>query len=167
MKATMAWRCRACDGCGERLLMFNGFPPMIIGSLLKNGGLGSLSISELIRLLGFPTYEGDTCHGKKGQQRGHIPGVGRQVPGKGKTSIFGSQPRGTYNDAKIDDMLVSRDKVIDPAKEEAKWQRRELDLLRRVVGGGSGTEGESGSGGGGDDQPGGDKDASGDDDKGH
>nr|GEX67555.1 auxilin-like protein [Tanacetum cinerariifolium] len=33
----------------------------------------------------------------------------------------------------IDEMLASRDKTIDEAKEEAKRTRRELELLRRVV----------------------------------
>nr|GFA26872.1 hypothetical protein [Tanacetum cinerariifolium] len=59
---------------------------------------------------------------------------GRQVAEKGKTLIFGSQPRGTYTDVEIDDMLASRDK--------------------RKNGGGSGA-------GGGNDQPGGDEDADG------
>ncbi|GJZ33914.1 hypothetical protein Tco_0579350 [Tanacetum coccineum] len=90
---------------------------------------------------------------RKGKQRGHILG--------------------------IDEMLASRDKTIDEAKEEAKRTKRELSLLRRVVmsdnrmshmfthlGSQSEIDGgsESGSGGGGDDEPGGDEDAGGDDD---
>ncbi|GJT81794.1 hypothetical protein Tco_1056136 [Tanacetum coccineum] len=42
-------------------------------------------------------------------------------------------PRGMYIDAEIDEMLTSRDKMIDEAKEEAKRTRRELELLRGVV----------------------------------
>ncbi|GKF39111.1 hypothetical protein Tco_0119172, partial [Tanacetum coccineum] len=121
-----------------------------------------------------------------GKQRGHIPRIGRVVAGKGKTTIFADQPRGTYIDAEIDAKLASRGKALDQAKEDAKRQKWELDLLRRVVtsddrmsqmlrqlgsqseiDGGSGARGGSGSGGGGDDQPGGDEDADVDDDEGH
>ncbi|GJW12135.1 hypothetical protein Tco_1577962 [Tanacetum coccineum] len=42
-------------------------------------------------------------------------------------------PRGTYTNAEIDEMLTSRDKMIDEPKEEAKRTRPELELLRRVV----------------------------------
>ncbi|GJR41458.1 hypothetical protein Tco_1217142 [Tanacetum coccineum] len=116
---------------------------------------------------------------RKGKQRGYIPGVGRVLTGKGKTAIFANQPRGTYTDAKIDEMLTSTDKTIDEAKEEAKRTRRELELLRRVVksdgwmsqlltqlGSQSEIDGDnrSGSGGGGDDESGEDEDAGGDDD---
>ncbi|GKC30200.1 hypothetical protein Tco_1037494, partial [Tanacetum coccineum] len=52
---------------------------------------------------------------KKGKQQGHIPGVG------------------TYTEAEIDDMLASRDKLLDAAKKEAKRQKQEIDLLKRVV----------------------------------
>nr|GEV98454.1 hypothetical protein [Tanacetum cinerariifolium] len=52
---------------------------------------------------------------RKGKQRGHIPGVGKVVSEKGKTAIFAAQPRGTYTEAKIDEMLTSRDKTIDKA----------------------------------------------------
>ncbi|GJX56028.1 hypothetical protein Tco_0285925 [Tanacetum coccineum] len=108
-----------------------------------------------------------------GKQRGHIPEVSRVLARNGTTAIFGYQPRGMYIDAEIDEMLTSRDKMIDEAKEEAKRTRRELELLRGVVrfddqmsqlltqlgshseiGRGSG----SGSGGGGDDESGEDDD---------
>ncbi|GJR42211.1 hypothetical protein Tco_1310314 [Tanacetum coccineum] len=49
-----------------------------------------------------------------------------KVVGRGKTQIFGPQPRGTYSSAEIDDMLAERDQM-------AKAQKREIDLLRRVV----------------------------------
>nr|GEX84401.1 hypothetical protein [Tanacetum cinerariifolium] len=116
----------------------------------------------------------------KGKQRGHIPEIGRQIVKKSKTLIFGSQSRGTYIDAEIDDMLASSDKELDATKEDAKRQKREIDLLRRVVmsddqmsqlltqlcsqseiGAGSGAEGGSGSGRGVDDP------SCGDDDEGH
>ncbi|GKF47908.1 hypothetical protein Tco_0141159 [Tanacetum coccineum] len=97
----------------------------------------------------------------KGKQRGYIPGVGRSLAGKGKTAIFADEPRGTYIDVEIDEMLASRAKTIDEAKEEAKRTRRDLELLMRSeIGGGSGSRG----GGGGDDEPSGDEDAGGDDD---
>ncbi|GJU27268.1 reverse transcriptase domain-containing protein [Tanacetum coccineum] len=105
---------------------------------------------------------------RKGKQRWHIPRIGRKVVGKGKTLIFDDQPRGTYTDDEIDDMLASRDNVVKEYKEEAKRQRREIDLLRRSeIDGGIGTRGGGGSGGGGDDQSGGDEDADMDDDEGH
>ncbi|GJS27573.1 hypothetical protein Tco_0488193 [Tanacetum coccineum] len=150
-----------------------------------------LQYEEMIKMrdLGADTPIGVPYTGKeiftmvrKGKQRGHIPGVGRQVAEKGKTHIFGSQPRGTYIDSKIDDMLASRDKVLDAAKEEAKRQKRKINLLRRVVmsndqksqlltqlGSQSevdGARGGSRSGGGGDDQSGRDEDAGKDDDDG-
>ncbi|GJW71960.1 hypothetical protein Tco_0128877 [Tanacetum coccineum] len=98
---------------------------------------------------------------------------------KSKDEAWVQYPRGTYIDAEIDEMLASRAKTIDEAKEEAKRTRRDLELLMRVVtsdtgcpncltqlgsqseiGGGSGSRG----GGGGDDEPSGDEDAGGDDD---
>nr|GFB36867.1 hypothetical protein [Tanacetum cinerariifolium] len=68
-----------------------------------------------------------------GTYKGHIPRVGTQVAEKGKTLIFGSQPQGMYTDVEIDDMLASRDKLFDAAKKEAKRQKQEIDMLRRVV----------------------------------
>ncbi|GKE22938.1 hypothetical protein Tco_1434450 [Tanacetum coccineum] len=52
---------------------------------------------------------------RKGKQQGHIPGVG------------------TYTEAKIDDMLALKDKLLDAAKKEAKWKKQEIDLPKRVV----------------------------------
>ncbi|GKB95194.1 hypothetical protein Tco_0981331 [Tanacetum coccineum] len=83
--------------------------------------------------------------------------------------------RGTYTNVEIDDMLASRDTVLDAAKEEAKRQKWEINLLRRVsqlgsqskIGEGSGAGGGSGNGGAEDDQPSRDEDASGDNDEGH
>ncbi|GJY18727.1 copia protein [Tanacetum coccineum] len=49
------------------------------------------------------------------------------------TAIFADLPRGTYSKEEIDEMLSSRDKTIDEGKEEAKRQKRELELLTRVV----------------------------------
>ncbi|GJW00862.1 hypothetical protein Tco_1556113 [Tanacetum coccineum] len=87
---------------------------------------------------------------RKGKQRRHIPGVGRQVARKGKTSIFSCQPRGTYTDVEIDDMLTTRDKLGSESE----------------VGEGSRARDGSGSGKGGDDQLGRDEDVDGDDDEG-
>nr|GEV77423.1 hypothetical protein [Tanacetum cinerariifolium] len=96
--------------------------------------------------LGVPyTREEIVALVRKGKQRGHIPGVGKVVSENGKTAIFAAQPRGTYTEAKIDEMITSRDKTIDEAKE---------------IGKGNG----SGSDGGGNDEPGRDGDAGGDDD---
>ncbi|GKD37714.1 hypothetical protein Tco_1257921, partial [Tanacetum coccineum] len=83
--------------------------------------------------------------------------------------------RGTYTDVEIDDMLASRDTVLDAAKEKAKRQKWEINLLRRVarlcsqgeIGGGSGAGGGSGNGGAEDDQPSRDEHAGWDDDEGH
>ncbi|GJZ59202.1 hypothetical protein Tco_0615018 [Tanacetum coccineum] len=79
---------------------------------------------------------------------GHMrkPGFNMKVARKGKTLIFVDQPRGTYTDDEIDDMLTSRDNVVEESKEDAKRQ--------------------NGSGGGGDDQSGRDEDADVDDDEG-
>nr|GEU69165.1 hypothetical protein [Tanacetum cinerariifolium] len=117
-------------------------------------------------------------------ERGHILGIGRQVAGLGKTSIFSSQPRGTYSQLEIDDMLAERDQAHVAANPQVKAQKRELEELRSVVksdprmaellsqlgsqseiGLGSRDEDESRSGGGGDDE-GRDDDTDGDDDRG-
>nr|GFA49895.1 hypothetical protein [Tanacetum cinerariifolium] len=86
----------------------------------------------------------------------------RQIVKKSKTLIFGSQSRGTYIDAEIDDMLASSDNEIDATKEDAKRQKRETDLLRRVVMSDDrmshGAERGNGSGRGVDDMSGGDDD---------
>nr|GEX88803.1 hypothetical protein [Tanacetum cinerariifolium] len=52
---------------------------------------------------------------RKGKQRWHIPGIGRVVARKGKIIIFVDQPRGTYTNAEIDEMLASRDKALKEA----------------------------------------------------
>ncbi|GJX00636.1 hypothetical protein Tco_0184549 [Tanacetum coccineum] len=63
----------------------------------------------------------------KGNERGHIPGKGRHVAGLGKTLIFGSQTRGMYSRAKIDDMLAKRDKALAATKEEANPKAERSD----------------------------------------
>nr|GFB41443.1 hypothetical protein [Tanacetum cinerariifolium] len=57
---------------------------------------------------------------RKGKQRWHIPGIGRVVARKGKIIIFVDQPRGTYTNAEIDEMLASRDKALKEDKNEEK-----------------------------------------------
>ncbi|GJU09894.1 hypothetical protein Tco_1132290 [Tanacetum coccineum] len=69
----------------------------------------------------------------KGKQRGHIPRRGRQVAGRGKTLIVGSQPRGTYSQLDIDDMLAEIDQALAAANTQVKAQRRELDELKSVL----------------------------------
>ncbi|GJY50351.1 hypothetical protein Tco_0441198 [Tanacetum coccineum] len=67
---------------------------------------------------------------KKGKQRDHILGRGRQVAGVGKTKVFGSQPRGWLrhcSQPQIDHMLAQRDQQLVEAKADAKAYQRELD----------------------------------------
>nr|GFA16037.1 hypothetical protein [Tanacetum cinerariifolium] len=69
------------------------------------------------------------------------------LAGKIKSAIFADQPRGTYTNTEIDEMLASKDKIVEEAKEKAKRQRRELELLGRVdseICGGSGSESDGG-----------------------
>ncbi|GKD04089.1 hypothetical protein Tco_1179063 [Tanacetum coccineum] len=83
----------------------------------------------------------------KGKQRDHIPGRGRQVVRRGKTSIFGPHPRGTYSSTEIDDMLAERDhQLLSQLGSQSK------------IGSVSGAGGGSGSGGGADDHDGEDDD---------
>ncbi|GKB59716.1 hypothetical protein Tco_0915902, partial [Tanacetum coccineum] len=74
----------------------------------------------------------DNGHGLKGQQRGHIPDVGRVLAGQGRDAISINEPRGTIDD------------------------RMSQLLTQLEVGGGSW------SGRGMDDEPGADEDAGGD-----
>ncbi|GJT56284.1 hypothetical protein Tco_0991338 [Tanacetum coccineum] len=118
----------------------------------------------------------------KGKQWGHTPRRGRQVSGLGKTSIFDSQPIGTYSQLEIDDMLTERDQALAAANA----QRRELEDLRSVVrsdtrmaellsnlgsrsevGSGSGARGKSGNDGDRDDNEGEDGDTDVDEEEGH
>ncbi|GJS89592.1 hypothetical protein Tco_0772228 [Tanacetum coccineum] len=67
---------------------------------------------------------------KKGKQRDHILGRGRQVASVGKTKVFGSQPRGWLRHCfqpQIDHMLAQRDQQLVEAKADAKAYQRELD----------------------------------------
>nr|GEV39541.1 hypothetical protein [Tanacetum cinerariifolium] len=59
---------------------------------------------------------------RKGKQRGHIPGVGRVLVGQDRDAIFINEPRVTYTDADVDEII-----------EDNKRLKKELDLLRTVV----------------------------------
>ncbi|GJT45588.1 hypothetical protein Tco_0954303 [Tanacetum coccineum] len=74
---------------------------------------------------------------RKGKQRGHIPDVGRVLAGHGRDAISINDPRCTNTDADVDEV-----------KEDKKWLRKVLALLR--------------SDGGANDEPCEDEDADGD-----
>ncbi|GJV93160.1 hypothetical protein Tco_1540973 [Tanacetum coccineum] len=56
------------------------------------------------------------------KQRGHILGVGRVLAGQGRDAISINEPQGAYTDADVDEI-----------KEDNKWLRKELIMLRTIV----------------------------------
>ncbi|GKA15452.1 reverse transcriptase domain-containing protein [Tanacetum coccineum] len=122
-----------------------------------------LLYEEMLRLQGLGTYTDDQIMAivHQGKQRGHIPGVGRVLAGRGMYVLISPEPRCTHT------------ADVDELKRTNKQLKKQMDMIMKVVRSddkmsqlltqlqsqhevGSG----SGSGGGGDDEPGDDEDTS-------
>ncbi|GKA97086.1 hypothetical protein Tco_0824980 [Tanacetum coccineum] len=116
---------------------------------------------EMLRLQGLGTYTDDQIMAmvRGGKQRGHIPGVGRVLAGRGKDVLDVLVPRCNHT-SDVNELKKSNKKLqqIDMITKAMSSDNRYSQLFTQLQSqheSGSG----SGSGAGGDDEPGDDEDA--------
>ncbi|GJZ30478.1 hypothetical protein Tco_0575525 [Tanacetum coccineum] len=121
-----------------------------------------LLYEEMLRLQGLGTYTDDQIMAivRRGKQRGHMPGLGRVLAGRGRDVLVSPEPRCTHT-ADVDELKRTNKRLKKQMDMIMKVVRRDdkmsqlLTQLQSQYNVGSG----SGSGGGEDDEPDDDEDA--------